>query len=164
MAKYTDRHTRLKAVYFVEKKSDTLHTLCKFIQDLAIPLGLRVQRLRSDNGGEYISSSFRDYCKTTGIQQQFTAPHTPQQNGISERDGRTIMDMTRCLLNEANFPKHLWGELAAIAVFLINRLPHKAIEGDSPYYRMFGKQADLSCLRIIGTRAFVHVEVYTTTL
>ncbi|CAN0579923.1 unnamed protein product, partial [Laminaria digitata] len=70
MAKYTDHHTRLKAVYFIYKKSDTPHTLCKFIQDLAIPLGLRVQHLRSDNGGEYISSSFRDYCKTTGIQQQ----------------------------------------------------------------------------------------------
>ena len=43
MAKYTDHHTRLKAVYFIEKKSDMLHTLCKFIQHLAIPLGLGVQ-------------------------------------------------------------------------------------------------------------------------
>ncbi|CAN0453351.1 unnamed protein product, partial [Laminaria digitata] len=33
------------------------------------------------------------------------------------------MDMTRCLLNEANLPKHLWRELAAPAVFLIHRLP-----------------------------------------
>ena len=116
--------------------------------------------LRSDNGGEYISRSFRDYCKTTGIVQQFTAPYTPQQNGISERDGRTIMDMTRCLLNEANLAKHLWGEVAATAVFLMNRLPHTAIGGDTPYYRMFGKQANLSFLRIIGTRAFVHEEGY----
>ena len=118
MAKYTAHHTRLKAVYFVETKSDTLHTLCKFNQDLTIPLGLRVQHLCFDNGGEYISSSFRDYyCETTGIQQQYTAPYTPQQNGISERDRRTIMDKkTRCLLNEANLPKHLWGELAATAV------------------------------------------------
>ena len=54
MAKCTYHYTWLKAVYFIEKKSDTLHTLCKFIQDLAIPLGLRVQHLRSDNGGEYI--------------------------------------------------------------------------------------------------------------
>ena len=43
VAKYTDHHTRLKAVYFIEKKSDMLHTLCKFIQHLAIPLGLGVQ-------------------------------------------------------------------------------------------------------------------------
>ena len=71
------------------------------------------------------------------------------------------MDMTRCLLNESNLPKHLWRELAATAVFLINGLPHEAIGGDSRYYRMFGKQADLSYLRIIGTRALVHEEGYT---
>ena len=46
MAKYTDCQSRLKAVYFFEKKSDALHTLGRFIQDLAIPLGLRVQHLR----------------------------------------------------------------------------------------------------------------------
>ena len=87
MAKYTDHHTRLKAVYFIEKKGVTLHTLCKFIQDLTIPLGLRVQHPRSDYGGEYVSSSFRDYCKTTGVEQQYTAAYTPQQNGISEGTG-----------------------------------------------------------------------------
>ena len=58
MEEYTDHHSRLKAVYFIEKKSDTLHTLGRFIQDLAIPLELRVQHLRSDNGGEYTSGSF----------------------------------------------------------------------------------------------------------
>eukprot|EP00752_Nemacystus_decipiens_P017171 g15384.t1 len=164
MAKFTDHVTRLKAVYFVAKKSDALSSLINFVQDIAVPLGLRVEYLRSDNGGEYVSSDFRNYCKTTGIVQQFTSPHTPQQNGISERDGRTIMNMTRCLLNEANLPKHLWGEIAATSVFLVNRLPHKALKGDTPYYRMFGKQANLSFLRIIGSRAFVHVEGHTTKL
>ena len=109
---------------------------CRFIQDLAIPLGLRVHRLRSDRRGEYIADYFRSYCKTTGIRQEFTPPYTPQANGLSERDGRTILNVTRCLLNEANLPKTLWGEVAATAVFLINRLPHSSINGDTPYYRM----------------------------
>lgn len=62
---------------------------------------------------------------------------------MSERDGDTIMDMTRCFLNEAKLPKRMWGELAAAADFLINRLPHMAIEGDTQYYRILAKQADL---------------------
>ena len=74
------------------------------------------------------------------------------------------MDMTRCIINEAGLPKHLWGEIAATSVFLINRLPHKALKGDTPYFRMFGKQANLSFLRIIGSRAFVHEEGHTTKL
>ncbi len=164
MAKFTDHVSRLKAVYFIAKKSDALSSLISYVQDMAIPLGLRVENLRSDNGGEYVNHDFQHYCKTTGIVQQFSSPHTPQQNGISERDGRTIMNMTRCLLNENQLPKHLWGEIAATSVFLINRLPHKALRGDTPYFRMFGKQANLSFLRIIGSRAFVHVEGHTTKL
>ena len=104
MTIYIDHHSRLKAVYSIENERDTLHTLGRFIQDPAIPLGVRVQHLRSDNGGEYTSGSFQEYCKTTGIRQHFSAPYTPQQNGVSECNGRTTMDMTRCLLNEAHLP------------------------------------------------------------
>ena len=136
IAKFTDHFTTFKAVYFIKTKDDALTTLCRFIQDLAIPLGLRIHRLRSDRGGEYIADYCRSYCKTTGIRQEFTPPYTPQANGLSERDGRTILNVTRCLLNEANLPKTLWGEIAATAVFLINRLPHSSINGDTPYYRM----------------------------
>ena len=76
MTKYTDHHSRLTAVYFVDKKSDTLYTLGRLIQDLAISLGLIVQHLCSDNGGDYTSSSFQEYCKSAGIRQQFSAPYT----------------------------------------------------------------------------------------
>ena len=119
MAKFTDHFTRFKVVYFIKTKDYTLTTLCKFIQDVAIPLGLRVQRLRSDRGGEYIADHFRKYCETTGILQEFTAPYSPQGNGISERDGRTILKVTRCLLNESNLPKILWGEIAALSLIHI---------------------------------------------
>ncbi|CAB1104474.1 unnamed protein product [Ectocarpus sp. CCAP 1310/34] len=164
ISKFNDYITRLNAVYFIAYKDEALLPFVNFTQDVAIPSGLRIQRLHSDNRKEYVNSAFRNYCKTTGAVQTFTSPHTPQQNGISERDGRTILNMTRCILNEARLPKILWGEIAATSVFLINRLPHKALQGDTPYYRMFGKQAELSFLRIIGCRAFVHVEGHTNKL
>ena len=59
MAKFTDYSTRLKAVYFLKHKSDALSSLLRFVQDVAIPLGLRVQTLHSDQGGEYVSAAFR---------------------------------------------------------------------------------------------------------
>ncbi|CAM9312811.1 unnamed protein product, partial [Sphacelaria rigidula] len=114
--------------------------------------------LQSDRGGEDVADYFKKYCKTTGIRQEFTNPYTPQQNGISERDGRSILNVTRCLLNESNLPKFLWGEIVATAVFLINRLPHTSIGGDTPYFFNFLKQPKLSSLRTIGSRAFVHRE------
>ena len=68
------------------------------------------------------------------------------------------MGMTRCFFTQGGLPKRLWGELASTAVFLKNRIPHSALGSDTPYYRMFGKNADLSFLRVIGSRAFVHEE------
>lgn len=57
-ATYTDHRSRLKDVYsFYENKSHTLHSLCKFIQDMVIAPSLRVQLLRSDDGSDYPFSS-----------------------------------------------------------------------------------------------------------
>ena len=105
MAKYSDHFTKFKGVYFIPTKDKALMTLVKFVQDLVMPLGLRLQHLRADGGGEFTADYYRDYCKTTVTIQQFSSPNTPEQNGLSERDGRTIMDVARCLPNGAALPK-----------------------------------------------------------
>jgi transposase InsO family protein len=52
-------------------------------------IGKCIKVLKSDQGGEYKSEAFDNYCKINGIHQQFTVPHTPQQNGIYQRKNRT---------------------------------------------------------------------------
>ena len=96
IAKFTDVYSRFSIVYFLKNKSSSsvLHSYIKFERDLAIPFGRRVQYLRSVQGTEYTYRIFKECCKRTGVIRQFTAPYTPQQNGISERAGRTVMDMT----------------------------------------------------------------------
>ena len=68
--------------------------------------------------------------------------------------------MTRCLLAYTGLPKYLWAELCATATYLVNRAPHSALNGDSPNMRLHGKFPKLSTLRVIGARAFVHIETY----
>eukprot|EP00752_Nemacystus_decipiens_P002765 g2583.t1 len=158
VSKFTDEVTRYKAFYLIRSKTEAIDTLVRFVQDLAIPYGRRVVRLRSDGGGEYRAGYFQKYCKQTGIIQEFTATNTPQQNGISERDGRIIVGVIRCLLQGSNLPGWLWGEVCCTAVYLVNRLPHSALGFHTPYFKMFGEQAALSHLRVVGARAFVHYE------
>ena len=87
----------------------------------------RIKVIRSDNGTEYTSEKFNKFCEDAGIDHQLTAPYTPQQNGVVERKNRTIMEMTRCLLHEKELPKSFWAEAANTTVFLLNRLPTKAL-------------------------------------
>ena len=44
------------------------------------------------------------------------------------------------------------------AAYLCNRMPHFGLEMEMPFKRLYGKEANLSYLKMIGARAFVHIE------
>ena len=136
----------------------------QFIKSMVLPRGFRIERLRTDKGGEYTSDKFRDYCLQTGVLLEYASTNTPQQIGMSERVGRTLAAMVRCMLADSGLPKFLWGELMFTAAFWGNRAPHSAIGMQSPYKMLNGTEPDLRLLRVIGARAFVHIETYTKKL
>ncbi|CAM9754586.1 unnamed protein product, partial [Discosporangium mesarthrocarpum] len=68
-------------------------------------------------------------CKSTGIPREFTAPYTPQQNGIAEREWQSLMAITRCLDSGASLPEELWTELFNTLVYLSYRLFHHLLLG-----------------------------------
>jgi len=60
-----------------------------------------------DNGIEYTSDKSKEFCGDAGIEHHFTIVYTPQQqNGVSERKNRTIMEMTTCMLFENKLSKN----------------------------------------------------------
>ena len=91
-----------------------------------IPSGFRVERLKVDRGGEFISREFQDYCLQTGVSLEYASTNTRQQIGMSERVG-TLAAMVRCMLDDSGLLKFLWGELMFMAAFLGDRAPHSAI-------------------------------------
>ncbi|CAN0462903.1 unnamed protein product [Laminaria digitata] len=126
-----------------------------YTQDVVIPSGHRLQRLRSDRGGNYTGLEYREYCLQTGIKQEFAATNTPQQKGISEREWASLWNMTRCFLAEAGVPKFLWQEAFRIAVYLANRVPSTPLGGKTPFSMWHGgTPPSLEHLRTFGARAF----------
>ncbi|MCO5550404.1 hypothetical protein L7F22_003888 [Adiantum nelumboides] len=115
---------------------------------------LLVQILRSDNGGEYVSNAFQKFCKDAGIQQQYTTPYTPQQNGVSERKNRTLVSAAPAMLLTAGLSKPYWEEAVATAGYLQNRIPHAIDPQFTPYYHWFGKIPTLEHLRVFGCSAY----------
>ncbi len=104
---------------------------------------MQVATIRSDNGKEYKNATFDEFCENAGIEHQLTTPYTPQQNGVSERKNRSIMEMARCMLHEKELPKNLWAEAASTAVFLLNRLPTRAVKEKTPFEAWFDYKLDL---------------------
>jgi transposase InsO family protein len=70
-------------------------------------IGKRLKFLRSNNGGEYCSKEFDDYCSYHGIHREKTVPGTPQENGVSERMNKTIMEHARSMRLHPGFPLQL---------------------------------------------------------
>ena len=155
---FTDDATRYRKVYFLARKSEALLRLKQYQLDMAalVP-GERILQLRSDFGGEFLGKDFETYSKSQGITQDLRGPYAAQLNGVAERSWRTVVDMARCLRLAAGLEKALWPEALTTAVYLTNRLPTKALGGNTPYYALFGKQAPMGHLKTFGCQAYVHI-------
>jgi transposase InsO family protein len=92
-----------------------------------------VEVVRLDNGTEYTCGKFNKFCEDACIEHQFSATYTPQQNAVSERKNRTIMEMFRRLLFGKKMPKEFWVEAINTSVYLLNRLPTKTLKGKTPF-------------------------------
>ena len=46
--------------------------------------------IRSDHGGEFENEELEKLCSEQGYEHNFSAPRTPQQNGVVERKNRTL--------------------------------------------------------------------------
>jgi transposase InsO family protein len=55
----------------------------------------KIKILRSDNGGEYTSKEFVNFCKDVGIKRELTTPYNPQQNGVAERKNRIMLEAVK---------------------------------------------------------------------
>ena len=55
-------------------------------------LGIRIERVMTDNGSCYRSKTFRAACKRLDLRQIFTKPYTPRTNGKAERFNRTLAE------------------------------------------------------------------------
>jgi transposase InsO family protein len=58
----------------------------------------KIKVLRSDNAAEYVSARQSNRLTELGIIHEKSAPYTPQQNGVAERENRTVVEMARSML------------------------------------------------------------------
>lgn len=106
--------------------------------------------LRTDRGGEFTSNEFKSYCDEAGIDRHFTAAYTPQQNGVVERRNRTVVEMARSYLKQMQLPSILWGEAVRHSVYVLNRLPTRALTGMTPYTAWTKKKPRVDHIRVFG--------------
>ena len=154
---FIDDKTRYVWVYTLKTKDEVFQ---KFVEWKALVekfTSKRLKALRSDNGGEYLSSEFKDYPSREGIRHELTVPKTPQQNGVAKRMNRTLVEKRGSMLFYAHLPLKFWAEALSTAVYLRNRSPTKAVEDKTPYEAWSGDRPNVKHLRVFGCIAYAHV-------
>ena len=81
-------------------------------------IGKKIRVLRTENGGEYTSNDFMEYCLVEGIKKEHSVPHTPQQNGVAERKNRTMVGAAKAMLFDQGLPLFLWVDAYRTAVYI----------------------------------------------
>ena len=149
---FIDDFSSYTFVYFMKSKSDVFAKFKEFVLLMENLTEKKVKTLRSDNGGQYTSIEFQQFCTEHGIKRELTVPMTTEQNGKAERMNRTVIESTRAMLHHAKMPLKFWAEALNTAVYLRNRSPTTALDGITPYECFHGEEPDVRNLRVLGAR------------
>jgi hypothetical protein len=137
----------------LQEKSQTQEALKKFLRRAQNEFRLRIKKIRSDNGTEFMNSQIEGEIK-----HEFSYPYTPQQNGIVERKNRTLLDMARTMLDEYKTSDWFWAEAINIACYSINHLYLHQILKKTSYELLTGKKPNVTYFRVFGSKCFILIK------
>ena len=136
-------------------KNETFHIFTKFHRKVSNEKGFSIQNIRSDHGTEFENQDFENFCDENGIGHNFSAPRTPQQNGVVERKNRILKKMAHTMLCKSDIPRYFWTEAINTACYILNRALIRQILKKPPYELWKERKPNIAYFHIFGCRCFV---------
>jgi hypothetical protein len=148
-------YTRMTAVFFLKKKSEAFENFKIYKEMVENEMDSRIKCLRSDNGGEFTSKEFMDYCNNHGIKRQFFIARTPQHNGVVERKNRTIQEMARTMIMDSKLTYIFWTQTVHTTIHIQNRVMLKNNTDKTPYELWKGRPTNVKHFRVFGSKCYI---------
>ncbi|KAK1698555.1 hypothetical protein QYE76_015252 [Lolium multiflorum] len=150
-----DDYSRYSWVFLLKSKDETHREFITFAKKAQRTYEFEIKAIRTDNGTEFKNYTMQEFIDDEGIKHEFSAPYTPQQNGVVERKSRTIIEMARTMLGEFNSPHNFWGEAISTAVHYSNRLFLRPLHNKTPYELLTGNKPNVMYIRVFGCKCLV---------
>jgi hypothetical protein len=150
-----DDYSRLTWVSFLKEKAEEFEKFKIFKALTENQTCNRLKAVRSNRGGEFMSSDFKEFCDKHGIKREYTIPGTPQQNGVVERQKRTVQQMARSMMNEKNNGKTYWVEAIHTTVHILNKYHLKPHSDKTPYELWYGRPASIKHFKVFGSKCYI---------
>ncbi|GJT40237.1 retrovirus-related pol polyprotein from transposon TNT 1-94 [Tanacetum coccineum] len=151
-----DDYSRYTWTRFLKDKTEAFDQFEIFSKKIQNQLGCTIVSIRTDHGREFDNEvQFGEFCDANGITHNFSAPRTPQSNGVVERKNRTLQEMSRTMLNEQSLPQKFWCNAVDTSTYILNRILIRAILGKTPYEILRGRKPTLDYFRVFGSKCFI---------
>lgn len=157
---FIDDYSKFTWLYLICHESEVFSCFTNFQALVERQFNRKIRTVQTDWGGEY--RSLNSFFQRIGIDHHISCPHAHQQNGSAERKHRHIVEMGLTLLAHAAMPLKFWDEAFLTAVFLINRLPTKTLDNDTPLSRLYGETPDYTFLRTFGCACWPNLRPYNS--
>lgn len=145
----------------MKTKGDVCTLFKQFHSMVATQYKTPIQVLHTDNGGEFVNHEMKQFLQLHGIVHQTMCAYSPQQNGVAERKNRQLLEMVRATLFDAYMPPQYWGESLSAASYLINRIPSRTLDFQTPLdtlnHSLISPSTPNLPPKIFGCTAFVHL-------
>ena len=160
---FLDEATKYKKSFFLKKKNEQVEPIIDWIKALKVRQKIQVKIIRCDNAGENRVLERVSDKNESGIIFEYTAPGTPQQNGVVERAFVTGSGRARAMMNHAGFTmakrQQLWCEAAQTATRLDNILMQDSGKR-TPFTKFFGVDAKYEKhLRALEKCVLWHIQI-----
>ena len=154
---FKDDHSSFRFVFLLPDRKGILSVFKSLYKLSKKETGRSMVKLRTDNAKEFLSRDFQDFIKQKGIRHELTAPYSPEQNSVVERDNRTVVESVRSMLYQKSLPLEFWGEAVNTAVYVLNRVASRTLNGETPFTKWYGYKPDISHFKEFGSVCYAHV-------
>nr|GEU69115.1 retrovirus-related Pol polyprotein from transposon TNT 1-94 [Tanacetum cinerariifolium] len=145
-----DDYYRFTWVKCLRSKDEAPDFIIKFLKMIQVRLKTPVQRIRTDNGTEFVNQTLCEYYEKVGISLETSVARSLRQNGIIKRRNRMLIEVVRTMLIYEKASLFLWAEAVATTCYTQNRSIIRLRHGKTPYELLHDKLPDLSFLYVFG--------------
>jgi transposase InsO family protein len=105
-------------IFFLESKDEVFEHFWGLALSLNNEHPNWLKAIHNDNWAEFRNASFDQFCLEHGVDQQFSTPRVPQQNGVVEQKNHTLVEMARMMLDEHRTHRHFWPDTINTACYI----------------------------------------------
>ncbi|GJS13827.1 retrovirus-related pol polyprotein from transposon TNT 1-94 [Tanacetum coccineum] len=102
-----DDYSRFTWVKCLRSKDEAPALIINFLKMIQVRLKETVCRIRTNNGTEFVNQTLREYYEKVGISHETSVARSSQQNGVVERQNRTLIEAACTMLIYAKAPLFL---------------------------------------------------------